>query len=75
MNEKDEARFVHSLLLPVARSVLANGTKYNRREAGRLLSHMAGYGNAAFHLVSTFSKFLKKVRKFGISVFGSLGCF
>ena len=58
----DDVRRTKELVLPIARSLTANWTEGNRREAGVVLSHLAGKGKITGQTVHIMARMLKKVR-------------
>ena len=58
----DDVRRTKDLILPIARSLTANWTEGNRREAGIVLSHLAGKGKTTGQTVHVMARVLKKVR-------------
>eukprot|EP00547_Thalassionema_nitzschioides_P014618 CAMPEP_0194233122 /NCGR_PEP_ID=MMETSP0158-20130606/1202_1 /TAXON_ID=33649 /ORGANISM="Thalassionema nitzschioides, Strain L26-B" /LENGTH=1373 /DNA_ID=CAMNT_0038965965 /DNA_START=18 /DNA_END=4139 /DNA_ORIENTATION=+ len=59
--EEEDVSTVHTLLLPFGRSLLANWSLSNRREAGYVFTHFVGSGQAAQQLLQELSKMCKKM--------------
>jgi len=57
----DDIKLTKQLILPVARSLTANWTEGNRREAGIVLSHLVGKGKMTGQTVQAMARMLKKV--------------
>jgi cohesin complex subunit SA-1/2 len=63
----EDVRHTKELVLPIARSLTANWTDGNRREAGIVLSHLAGKGKMTRQTVHVLARMLKKVRLEAVS--------
>lgn len=61
ISEDEKTSLTHSLLLPLGRSLVANWTEGNRREAGVALSHISGSGEESSRLISELCQLLKQV--------------
>lgn len=57
----DEIQRAKELILPIARSLIANWSDGNRKEAGIILKHLAGKGKIAGQTVHVMARILKKV--------------